>query len=52
MRNGILQSVMCLVGIQGPAACNGEINWKNAKVTEQSLCSKYTDSFIYRMFII
>jgi len=31
MRNGILQSVMCLVGIQGPAACNGEINWKNAK---------------------
>jgi len=32
MRNsGILQSVLCLIGIQGPASCLGQINWKNRK---------------------
>jgi len=31
MRNGILQSVLCLIGIHGPASCLGQLNWKNRK---------------------
>ena len=30
MRNGVLQTVMCLVGLQAPINC--EVNWKNSKV--------------------
>jgi len=29
MRNGVLQTVMCLVGLQAPINC--EVNWKNSK---------------------
>jgi len=31
MRNGIIQSVLCLIGIHGPASCLGQLNWKNRK---------------------
>ena len=34
MRNGIIQSVLCLIGIHGPASCLGQLNWKNRKVGE------------------
>ena len=36
MRNGILQSVLCLIGINGPASCLGELNWKNRKNVHHS----------------
>jgi hypothetical protein len=31
MRNGILQSVLCLIGLHGPSSCLGQLNWKNRK---------------------
>lgn len=31
MRNGVIQSVLCLIGIHGPASCLGQLNWKNRK---------------------
>jgi len=31
MRNGIIQSVLCLIGLHGPASCLGQLNWKNRK---------------------
>ena len=35
MRNGVLGTVMCLVGIQSAVEC--QLNWKNSKVgTKQS----------------
>ena len=35
MRNGVLQTVMCLVGLQAPINC--EVNWKNSKVVQWEL---------------
>ena len=31
MRNGVLGTVLCLVGLQSSAEC--QVNWKNSKVT-------------------
>jgi len=31
MRGGILHSVLCLIGINGPSSCLGQLNWKNRK---------------------
>jgi len=31
MRIGVLNSVMCLIGLQTPQICMAQINWKNAK---------------------
>jgi len=36
MKNGIIQSVLCLVGISGPAACMGQLTWKNRKNVHHS----------------
>jgi len=31
MRTGLLNGVMCLIGLNGPAACMGQETWKNRK---------------------
>lgn len=31
MKTGILNSMLCLIGIHSPALCMGELNWKNKK---------------------
>lgn len=36
MRNGVIQSVLCLIGINGPASCLGQLNWKNRKNVHHS----------------
>jgi len=37
MRNsGILHSILCLIGVQGPASCMGQLNWKNRKNVHHS----------------
>ena len=38
MRNGVLGTVLCLVGLQSSVDC--QLNWKNSKVEERSLTAE------------
>ena len=38
MRNGVLGTVMCLVGLQAPINC--EVNWKNSKNMHHQLTER------------